>query len=211
VGVAAGRKTIKILRTIKKSVAKLRLPMAGWLLVLALASPAGAASPFADGLEQAAQNYERDPRQSLQALRQAIAALWSRLPLGVEQWRFLQDVPTPGGSYQVREDKPFAAEEPVILYLEPIGFTVREEEGLYNYHLAIDFNMVDAWGHVVGGRRQFSALQGPALTFPDHLSLVISYSLLGLTPGEYRIETTLRDMLKQRAYTLTTPLRLAAP
>jgi hypothetical protein len=211
VGVAAERKAIKILKIIKTRVQKLRRPMAGLLLLLALAIPADAAA-FAVSLEQAAQNYEQNPQQSLQALRQAIAALWPRLPLGVGQWRFLQDVPTPEGSYQVREDKPFAAGEPVILYLEPIGFTVREEDGLYNYHLVIDFNMVDAWGHVVGGRRQFSALQGPALTFPDHLYVVISYSLLGLTPGEYRIETTLRDMLKQqRAYTLTTPLRLAAP
>lgn len=188
--------------------------MAGllFLVSLALAAPAGAAASFAASLEQAAQNYEQNPQQSLQALRQAIAVLWTRLPLGVGQWRFLQEIPSQEGGHQVRADKPFAAGEPVILYLEPIGFTVREEDGLFNYHLAIDFNMVDAWGHVVGGRRQFSALRGPALTFPGHLPVVISYSLLGLTPGEYRIETTLRDMLQQKnAYTLTTPLRVAAP
>ncbi len=194
-------------------------PAAALLGVLALAVPALAAAPavpreFEQAVEQARRGIKaRDPAQTLGSLRQAVAAAWRRLPFTAIEVHLVAAPPTGFGEFIPRVDNVYRPGEPLILYLEPVGFTVRRnrEKNTYSYRLSADFNLVDAWGHVVSGRRQFGRFEGESRHFPSRLPLTFTYSLSGLPPGEYRLETVLRDMLGKRSHTIITPIRIEGP
>ena len=46
---------------------------------------------------------------------------------------------------------------------------------------------------------------------PSRLPLTFTYSHSGLPPGEYRLETVLRDMIKKKSHAVVTPIRIEGP
>jgi hypothetical protein len=91
--------------------------------------------------------------------------------------------PTGFGEYIPRVDNVYRPAEPLILYMEPVGFGVKydKDQGSYTYHISADFNLVDAWGHVVSGRRQFGRFEGESRHFPSRLAAHLH--LLTLRPA----------------------------
>jgi hypothetical protein len=193
-----------------------------WPAALALVLcclPSLAAGPAqADDLDQALKEVRRasearEAAPTVKALRQLTALAWERLPFSVLEMRLLAAPPAGHGQYLPRVDNVFRQSEPMILYMEPVGFKVRHDpkEGTYTYDLTADFNLVDAWGRVVGGRRDFGRFGGQSYQFPDRFPLSFTYSLSGLPPGDYRVETTLRDLLGKQAQTVVTPFKIVGP
>jgi hypothetical protein len=135
------------------------------------------------------------------------------LPFSVLEVRLVAAPPTAYGQYIERVDNVYRPSEPLILYLEPVGFKVRHDPkaGTFSHNLSADFNLVDAWGRVVAGRRDFGRFAEQSKHFPDHYHLVFTYSLNGLSPGEYRVETTIRDVTGQQASTVVTPIKVEGP
>ena len=188
-----------------------------WAGTWGLAGPAAAAGVpegFDQALRQARQALEaRDPAATLGALRQALSLAWERLPFTVLEVHLVAAPPAGLGQYLPRVDNIYRPSEPMILYLEPVGFKVRHDpgKGEYSYNLAADFNLVDAWGRVVGGRRDFGHFGWTGRQFPERFPLSFTYSLSGLPPGDYRVETTLRDVLDKKSHTVVTPFKIAGP
>jgi hypothetical protein len=173
------------------------------------AGPKPGLTDFDQAVNQARQALlRRDPAATLGALRRAVAAAWRKLPFTAIEVHLVAAPPTGFGEYIPRVDNVYRPGEPLILYLEPVGYTVRydPEQQVYRYSLAADFNLVDAWGRVVSGRRNFGRFQGQSRHFPDRLPLTFTYSLAGLPPGEYRVETVLRDLLGHKSHTVVTPI-----
>lgn len=164
------------------------------------------ADTLQDRLNQA--QSAKNPEEALESLRQAIIILWAKLPLSAHNIHLLKELPNLHGEYRPRGRHPYKPDETLVIYMEPVGFKVREQEAMFNYHLQIDFSMRDAWGHVVGEQKGFSSLRGPAFSFPDRLPLVVSYDLLGLTAGEYVVETTLNDMLGHKSHTVSITIQV---
>lgn len=194
------------------------------LLALLAAAPAMAASKkdpapkgpqdFEQALDEARLGLQKkDPAQTLGGLRQAVAAAWKRMPFTAIEVHLVAAPPTGFGEYIPRVDNVYRPAEPLILYMEPVGFGVKydKDQGAYSYHISADFNLVDAWGHVVSGRRQFGRFEGATRHFPSRLPLTFTYSLSGLPPGEYRLETVLRDMIKKKSHAVVTPIRIEGP
>lgn len=194
------------------------------VLVAALAvpaAPAGAASASkqrVDEFERALHDAQaalahRDPARTLEALSRATRAAWRRFPFTAINVHLVAAPPAGYGQYLPRVDNVYRPGEPLILYLEPVGFKVKydADQGSYTYRLAADFNLVDAWGMVVGGRRGFGRFEDTTRHFPDRIPLTFTYSLAGLPPGSYRVETILRDLLGKRSHTVVTPIRIVGP
>lgn len=178
------------------------------------AAPATPADEFEQGVAQAREGLKaRDPEATLGGLRQALAAAWQRLPFSVTRVSLTAAMPAGFGQYIARVDNIYRPSEPLIIYMEPVGFKVRHDvkAGTYAYNLAADFNLVDAWGRVVGGRRDFGRFAEETRHFPDRFPLIFTYSLGGLPPGEYRVETTVRDILGSQSHTVVTPFRIEGP
>ena len=192
------------------------LPLLALAAGLAAPAPAPAApSPaFNQALEDARRFLEKkDAAATLAALRRATALAWGELPFTALNVHLAAAPPSGYGQFIPRVDNVYRPSEPLILYLEPVGFAVRhdEKQGLYTYNLTADFNLVDAWGRVVGGRRDFGRFGGESRHFPDRFPLTFTYSLSGLPPGDYRVETTLRDLIGKQAHTVVTPFRIEGP
>lgn len=182
------------------------------LLAMALLLAAGPAlaDDYQQALRQAQQGLKaRDPAATLGGLRRAIAAAWDRLPFTAIEVHLVSSPPQGFGQFQPRPDNVFRPGEAMILYLEPVGFRVKHDaENGYSYELRSDFNLVDAWGRVVSGRRDFGRFSGSSRHFPQQIMLTFTYNLGGLPPGEYRLETVIRDVLGQQAHTVVTPVRI---
>ena len=193
--------------------------MKKWLLIclvllLGLAAPAAGADDFDQALGAARQGLkQRDAAATLGGLRQAMAAAWGRLPFTAINVNLLAAPLTSFGQYIPRVDNVYRPGEPLILYLEPVGFALRHdaEKGTWYFSISADFNLIDAWGHVVSGRRDFGRFEGETRHFPDRFPLSFTYSLSGLPPGEFRLETTLRDQLKKQSHTVVTPIKIQGP
>ncbi len=187
------------------------------VVLMPAAAPAAGKKPE-DAFERALQDARtglaaRDPARTLQALARATRAAWRRFPFTAINVHLVAAPPSGYGQYLPRVDNVYRPGEPLILYLEPVGFKVNydADQGSYTYRLAADFNLVDAWGMVVGGRRGFGRFEDTTRHFPDRIPLTFTYSLAGLPPGSYRVETILRDLLGKRSYTVVTPIRIAGP
>jgi hypothetical protein len=187
------------------------------LALLVLTIPL-AAQATADDLDQAFKEAKkaaesRNAAATLKALRVATSLAWERLPFGVLEVHLLAAPPAGYGQYLPRVDNQYRQNEPMILYMEPVGFKVRHDpkEGTYTYKLTADFNLIDAWGRVVGGRRDFGRFGGQSQQFPDREPLSFTYSLSGLPPGDYRVETTLRDLLGEKSHTVVTSFKIVGP
>jgi hypothetical protein len=169
---------------------------------------------FEKALDQARLGLnKKDPAQTLGGLRQAVAAAWKQMPFTAIEVHLVAAPPTGFGEYIPRVDNVYRPAEPLILYMEPVGFGVKydKDKAAYTYHISADFNLVDAWGHVVSGRRQFGRFEGESRHFPSRLPLTFTYSLSGLPPGEYRLETVLRDVLSKKSHAVVTPIRIEGP
>ncbi|KIX15703.1 hypothetical protein [Dethiosulfatarculus sandiegensis] len=155
----------------------------------------------------------KEPAATLAALRKATAEAWRRFPFTAVNVHLVAAQPAGYGRFIPRVDNVFRPGEPLILYLEPVGFVVKEDKntGKYRYRLVADFNMVDAWGRVVSGRRTVGRFEGETAQFPDRYPLTFTYSLSGLPPGEYKVETIIRDLLGKKSHTVVTPIRVEGP
>lgn len=187
------------------------------LLLACLLWPAPAraqADDFERGLSQAREGLKaQDPAGTLKGLRQATAAAWARMPFTALEVHLVAAPPAGFGQYITRVDNVYRPSEPLIIYMEPVGFKVKHDpaSGTYSHNLAADFNLVDAWGRVVAGRRDFGRFAEESRQFPDRTPLVFTYSLNGLAPGEYRVETTVRDVLGKQTHTVVIPFRVEGP
>lgn len=187
--------------------------LAALALTLAATGPA-AADEFDQGVALAREGLKaQDPAKALKGLRQATAAAWARLPFTVLEVHLVAAPPTGYGQFLERVDNVYRPSEPLILYMEPVGFKVRHDPRgeVYSHNLSADFNLVDAWGRVVAGRRDFGRFNEESRHFPDRYNLVFTYSLNGLSPGEYRVETTIRDILGKQAHTVVVPFKIEGP
>lgn len=185
------------------------------LMALAGPAPAGGFDQALDkALDKAKQGLARkDPVATLGGLREAIAQAWKQLPFTAIEVHLVAAPPTGFGQFLPRVDNVYRPSEPLILYMEPVGFTVKynAEKQTWYFQLAADFNLVDAWGRVVSGRRDFGRFGGETRHFPDRFPLTFTYSLSGLPPGDYKVETVLRDLLGKKRHTVTTPIRIEGP
>lgn len=187
--------------------------LAALAILLALAGPAGAVD-FDQAVARARAGMKAgDSAKTLGGLREAIRAAWEKLPFSAINVHLVAAQPGGYGRYLPRVDNVYRLGEPMILYMEPVGFKVRldQKRGIYTRMMAADFNLVDAWGRVISGRRDFGRFGGESRHFPDQMPLTFTYNLSGLPPGEYRVETILRDILGKKSTTVAIPVVIKGP
>lgn len=183
------------------------------VLLLSSINSAGAADESAlelqDIFNRAHREYsQKQPADSLATLDQAYQLIWTKIPFTVRQVHLLQGPPTQPGQYQPRADDILKPDEPLVIYLEPIGFKVRTFENMFSYHLLTDYKLIDAWGRVIHQQKGFSSLEGRQFSFPAHLSMVIGYNFTGLSPGDYQVETTVHDRLGRKSVLFHSTFRI---
>ncbi|MDR1545960.1 MAG: hypothetical protein LBU12_04470 [Deltaproteobacteria bacterium] len=183
------------------------------LATLAFAPAPAAAQPDAMSALQTAINAHSvgDNATALEAVQEAQQVLWNLAPLSLRAFEFVNEPPEDYGLYTPKETSDFTPEEPLLVYIEPVGYTQRQDAaGLYDWSLSGDFSIVAAEGELVLG----SGKLGPwAKTgyraFSAQLPLPMTINIKGLPEGAYLLRLTLIDAFNpEKTVTVDKPFNL---
>lgn len=169
--------------------------LASALLGIGLAGPA-LCGPIVDRASAAAALAESgDSPAALEEMDAVMAEIWDMSPDIVIRTALLVTDPAAGfGIYNPRPDGPYKAGEAIQIYAEPQGFGYGSPaEGLYSMGFFVDLRVTDAQGAVLGELPNAADLEITSRYKNREFQANIAYTLNGVEPGKYVLETTLRD------------------
>jgi hypothetical protein len=148
--------------------------------------------------------------EAFEELKRVELELWRLMTsLSARRLELIEEEPPPDGAYRPRVGNLFRKGEPVRIALEPVGYVLKEEDGLYRLLLTTDFTVVDDRGNIYGGQRDFGRWEAASRRPVTEFLMFFTYDLGGLAPGEYVIETVVRDAYSDRTLELATPVVIA--
>jgi len=126
-------------------------------------------------------------------MREALSQAWQDAPLTLMTAEFVTAPADGFGLYTVRPGNTFASGEPLLVYLEPIGFDWVLEDGLHTSLLTVDFDLTLPDGKVLAGQKEFGRFDFkshvPNTEYMANLTLNIS----GAAAGDYVLVLTVND------------------
>lgn len=145
-------------------------------------------------LAQAADQAELDQAiAAIDTARAGVVEALSKAPLGFRRILFVDGVPEGFADYKPKADSTFSADEPLIIYSEPIGVAWNKEGDEYSSKLVVDFEIRSPDGQVLAGQKGFGefalSAREPPLDFMTHIKLDVT----GAPPGSYILGLTVHD------------------
>ena len=114
------------------------------------------------------------------------------------------------GAYNPRADNIFRRDEPILVYLEPIGYTVlTDEHGLFHFALTADFAFHSEEGEILGAGENVSRWKVSTREVMTEFHIVFTYTGASLTPGKYVIDTVVRDVNSEKKLRIRLPIVVA--
>ncbi|MDD5643972.1 MAG: hypothetical protein PHO00_00790 [bacterium] len=142
-------------------------------------------------------------------LKDAVKIAWSKAGISARNINFIAAGGTGFRKFEIREEKPFLSGENIIVYLEPVGFTVTEKNGMYFAHLKADYELLDNEGRELAKEVEFGDFEIEDTTFFTDISLNLNFSFTGLIESKYTLKITLRDTLSGEDYVLEKEFKFA--
>lgn len=131
--------------------------------------------------------------EAIQLMRQALYEVWNEAPLAIPTSTFVVAPADGYGIYTARDNNSFATGEPLLIYLEPVGFDWKQQDGLYNSLLTVDFDLTTPDGNVLAGQKGFGKFDFkshlPNTEYMANLTLNVS----GAPAGDYVLVLTVND------------------
>eukprot|EP00903_Cladosiphon_okamuranus_P001803 g1801.t1 len=131
--------------------------------------------------------------EAIQSMRQALFEVWSEAPLSIPTATYVKAPADGFGIYTVRADNRFAEGEPLLIYLEPVGFDWKQQDELYTSLLTVDFDLATPDGNVLAGQKAFGRFDFkshvPNTEYMANLTLNVS----GAPSGDYVLVLTVND------------------
>jgi hypothetical protein len=127
--------------------------------------------------------------ETVETLRKAILSIWDDVPLTVRNIKLISEP----DNYALKKNNIYQKGEPIYITSQIYGHKMKIVGDSYHINITTDFLLLDKNGKVLAG-------QEGAYTF-DHISpipkfdfsLDLTYTFSGLTPGTYKIQTTVND------------------
>lgn len=183
----------------------MRKLIAAALLTTTAALPA-AAQAIGDKAKEAEALLARGRTiEAIEALDQATAALWEKVPLVFRRANWVTQKADGFGIFNVRPNNTFAAGEAMLLYGEPIGFGWRQQGDLWQTDFLADVAIRDAGGKELFKQEGFQRFNLTSRVRNREFMVNFTYNLTGLPKGDYQVETTLRDQVTGKKGSITLP------
>ncbi len=131
--------------------------------------------------------------EAIDTLNGAVGKVWEQTPLTVRKALFVTGDPPGFGLYTARPDGTFKASEVLVVYAEPVGYGFGKEGDQYVIDLAVDVELKNKAGQVLGAKADFGQLKLVSHAQNHEFMAKLSYNFSGLPAGEYEVVTTLRD------------------
>ncbi|MBW2622829.1 MAG: hypothetical protein JRD68_07965, partial [Deltaproteobacteria bacterium] len=131
------------------------------VLLLALASLFISGSALAiepvSAIRQADYHFARgEYLETIQDLRDALVGVWNQAPLALTNVIWIKEAPEGYGMYTPRENNVLNDAEPILLYMEPVGYTIKKSGSYYSLSLYADFAVINSKGETIGGMEKFA-------------------------------------------------------
>ena len=180
-------------------------------LIAAVSALPASAGPIAD---KAAEIEGLIAAQDSAAAGAAAAELFSQVWETAPEISFRQVVlvaePASGfGVYNPRADAIYKVGEPVIIYAEPYGYGFgAPAEGLYSIGFIVDLKVTSASGDLLGELPNLTELALQSRAQNHEFQANLTYTLDGIVPGNYILQTTLRDQNSDRTGSFETAIEI---
>lgn len=113
------------------------------------------------------------------------------------------------GVYNLRTTDQYKVGEPVIIYAEPYGYGFgTPAEGLYAIGFVVDLKVMAQSGEVLGEIPNLTELELQSRAQNHEFQANLTYTLDGITPGKYVLQTTLRDKNSAKTGTFETAIEI---
>lgn len=132
--------------------------------------------------------------QAIDALEGALAAVREAAPLTIESFMLVGREAKQFGDFAPRTNTKFAADEPILFYMEPKNLVYGRLGAQYVPSFEVDLEIIDASGESVASKEAFGSFRLPSMSPVQDLFLNLSVSLTGAPPGDYIIRLTVRDL-----------------
>lgn len=137
------------------------------------------------------------PAQTLEALQGAEAAAktaWEQLPLTERKVTFVKASSTGYGMYDARDNNIFKPGEPIISYVEPVGFGWKPIDGAkYEIGFVIDLALKTEDGTLVSDQKGFMQVKQESHAQNQEYSIDMTLTLDNAPPGKYTVTYTIHD------------------
>jgi hypothetical protein len=166
-------------------------------VTLPLAFPQmGNAGPIADkATEVESLLGAGDDAGAIQAARDLFGTTWDATQgLAFGETVLISEPASGYGIFNPRADDKFKIGDEVLIYAEPMGFGYGNAgEGLYSIGFFVDLKVLTEAGELLGDLQNVTELNLTSRYPNREFQANLTYSLDGITPGRYLLQTTLRD------------------
>jgi hypothetical protein len=189
----------------------MRLSVLFAALCLSLSSTASSAQDIARHAQEAESLLSRGRViEAIDALDEAAVALWTKAPLAFRRTIWVTEAAAGFGIYNERPNAVFSAGQPMLVYAEPVGFGWYKQSGsdVYRTDIFADVVFKSSDGKEIFRKDEFQRF-GLAGRYRNREFMVnFTYTLRGISPGEYVVETTLRDQVTGKKGSFTLPFTI---
>lgn len=183
----------------------MRLALLTTAFALCLAGGAAAQEIAAKAQEAEALLGQGKAVEAIAALEEAAGAAWDKAPLTFRRALWVAEKGSGFGVYNPREGDTFAPGTPMLVYAEPIGFGWNRSGDIWRTDLIADVTIRAKDGKQLFAQEEFQKLQLASRVRNREFMVNFTYTLSGITPGDYLLETTLRDQVTGKKGSFTLP------
>ncbi len=145
-----------------------------------------------------------------EARQQAVVAAWEKGPLMQRRAVFVTAKPELYGAYEERKSNVFKPGEPLLTYVEPIGYTWKPVgNGEFQFGVVVDFVVKTKDGEILGGKEKLLTFVQKSRHKVQELMLNIALNVNGAPAGDYVVAYTIRDINGAKASTFEQPFKIA--
>ncbi|MDZ4311123.1 MAG: hypothetical protein U1A24_11275 [Cypionkella sp.] len=171
------------------------------------------AGPIVDmATEIEAQIADNDSTAALDSAGALLGTVWDNGSDIIIRDAALVDAPvTMLGIYNPRQDDKYQIGAPILIYAEPVGYGFGSGgEGLHSFGFIVDLKVMTEAGEMLGELPSVAMLDVTSRSQNREFPANLTYTLTGLAPGRYILETTLRDKNSQKAGTFRNSIEIVA-
>jgi len=176
--------------------------------IVGAASSAQAQS--ATELAKRAQSEAKDGKnlEAYNTMRAAALKIWNAGPLLFRQALFVKVAPTGYGIYDPRPDNVFKPGEKLFIYVEPVGFTWKPQNGLNRAELVSDLILKDSEGAVLGEQQAFGTFTFDSRDENMEVMTALTIDFTEAPEGKYLAEVKFTDKLGDKSASFELPFEI---
>ena len=179
-----------------------------WAVAAALLAVPASANVEELGRKAAKELAAGQHLEAVETLREAVREAALSGPLLFRHALFTSEPGKAFGIYNPRNDNVFKRGEPLLVYVEPVGFDWKPDGDLYTAHLTVDYEIGTPQGQILAGQRGFDHFEFTSRDQNHEVMTTLKFNLSGAKPGDYVLGVTYHDRTTGKQASFDLPFKV---